>query len=72
MERPVGEIFVYNGKTLEVVEDTNGGCNGCFFSGKTYCNDNYALSIRGVCGKFHRKDTKSVIFKIAESFKFLK
>lgn len=68
MERPIGNIFEYEGITIEVVEDAYDICNGCFF------DNNSCLSVaetRGDCCK--RRDGKVVLFKDRGLlFKFLK
>lgn len=69
MERPVGEIFVYNGKTLEVVEGKMDDCNGCYFRGNG-CGHEFVHLLRGRC--HHRNDSKATIFKQIDIFKFLK
>lgn len=56
MERPIGEKFKFEGRTLEVVESDS--CKGCVFD-VYFCYKKY--SIVGRC--YFRKDNKSVIFK---------
>ena len=36
MERKVGEVFTYNGKTYQVVESIR--CNGCAFNRSVKCS----------------------------------
>ena len=65
MERPVGEKFVYNGVTLEVVEHQD--CLGCYFH-KNYirCNNTTIREAIGACEDFKRNDLKNIIFKEAK------
>ena len=59
MERKVGEVFTYNGKTYQVVESVR--CNGCAFNRSTKCS-----TIReplGSCDPIRRKDRINVVFK---------
>lgn len=59
MERKVGEIFTYNGKTYQVVEvETDEECKGCAFEFSSCC-----MSFLGDCSPIHRTDSASVIFK---------
>ena len=61
MERKVGEIFTYNGKTYKVVPGF-GICNGCALDNGTTCLDEPLKSKRGKC--IYRKDQQHVIFVI--------
>ena len=59
MERKIGEIFTYNGKTYQVVESIR--CNGCAFNRSAKCS-----TIReplGSCDSIRRKDRINVVFK---------
>lgn len=59
MERKVGEVFTYNGKTYQVVESIR--CNGCAFNRSVKCS-----TIReplGSCDSIRRKDRINVVFK---------
>ena len=59
MERKVGEIFTYNGKTYQVVEvEADEECKGCAFEFSSCCT-----SLLGDCSPTHRTDGASVIFK---------
>lgn len=59
MERKVGEIFTYNGKTYQVVEvETDEECKGCAFEFSSCC-----MSFLGDCSPTYRTDGASVIFK---------
>ena len=60
MERKIGEIFTYNGKTYQVVEvETDEECKGCAFEFSSCC-----MSFLGDCSPTHRTDGVSVIFKL--------
>ena len=59
MERKIGEVFTYNGKTYKVVPSL-GTCKGCDFYNGTTCLDEPLKSKRGNCSC--RKDKKYVIF----------
>ena len=59
MERKIGEIFTYKGKTYQVVEvETDEECKGCAFEFSSCC-----ASLLGDCSPTHRTDGASVIFK---------
>ena len=59
MERKIGEIFTYNGKTYQVVEvESDEECKGCAFEFSSCCT-----SLLGNCSPTHRTDGTSVIFK---------
>lgn len=59
MERKIGEIFTYKGKTYKVVPSL-GTCKDCDFYNGTTCFDEPLKSKRGNCSC--RKDKKYVIF----------
>ena len=60
MERKIGEIFTYKGKTYQVVEvETDEECKGCAFEFSSCC-----MSFLGDCSPTHRTDGASVIFKL--------
>ena len=59
MERKIGEIFTYNGKTYKVVSSL-GTCKDCDLYNGTTCLDEPLKSKRGNCSC--RKDKKYVIF----------
>lgn len=61
MERKIGEIFEYEGRKLQVVEN-GGGCKGCYFCYKKskYCLVDDKDKV-GLCCE--RSDQKEVIFK---------
>lgn len=61
--RPVGEIFEFDGKKIEVVEVNDKRCisddyRRCFFWHKDCSN----IEKRGSCDMFHRDDRKEVVF----------
>lgn len=59
IERKIGEMFNYNGRTVKVVRSLS--CLGCMFdTERIYCARN--RDITGVCGDELRSDGKSVIF----------
>ena len=59
MERKIGEIFTYNGKTYQVVEvEIDEECKGCAFEFSSCCT-----SSLGDCSPTHRTDGASAIFK---------
>ena len=58
MQRKVGEIFTYKGKTYQVVKATY-GCRGCAFYKQTCVGINKVEK----CFTIYRKDKTSVIFK---------
>lgn len=60
MERKLGEIFTYKGKTYQVVEvEIDEECKGCAFEFSSCCT-----SLLGDCSPTHRTDGASVIFKV--------
>ena len=59
MERKVGEIFTYNGKTYQVVKDNT--CEGCAFMKNCHC---FSIGkLLGLCSYTNRTDKTGVIFK---------
>ena len=59
MERKLGEIFTYKGKTYQAVEvEIDEECKGCAFEFSSCCT-----SLLGDCSPTHRTDGASVIFK---------
>ena len=59
MERKIGEVFTYNGKTYQVVESIR--CDGCAFNRSTkYSTIREPL---GSCDSIKRKDRINVVFK---------
>lgn len=59
MERKIGEIFTYRGKTYQVVEvETAEECKGCAFESSSCC-----ISLLGDCSPKYRTDGTSVIYK---------
>lgn len=64
MERKVGEVFTYNGKTYQVVE--NNSCTACSFA-NIGCA--FRRHIIGNCTKNNRQDGNSVVFKEVNDMK---
>lgn len=60
MERKIGEIFTYKGKTYQVVPGY--GCENCGFK-DLRCNMRTFSEVRGTCDSSMRKDNNNVIFK---------
>ena len=60
MERKLGEIFIYKGKTYQVTKNTV-LCEGCAFLKNSACH--WLKTILGDCGSTTRKDHEEVIFK---------
>ena len=59
MERKIGEIFTYKGKTYQVVEvEADEECKGCAFEFSSCCT-----SLLGDCSPTYRTDGASAIFK---------
>ena len=67
MERKIGEMFLYNGTKLEVVEQSNketkNVCDDCYFKSNfmELCYKNNEIT--GECCDIRRIDKKDVIFK---------
>ena len=59
MERKIGEIFKYGGKTLQVKKSASNSCDGCFFYMK--CSS-ITMELSGECEVDARDDGKNVIF----------
>ena len=59
MERKIGEVFTYEGKTYQVVKGLS--CKDCAFS-NTLCNSFQTL-VAGTCTLGSRKDNLNVVFK---------
>ena len=64
MERKIGEIFTYKGKTYQIVKATY-GCRGCAFYKQTCVGINKIEK----CFTIYRKDKTSVIFKKINNMK---
>lgn len=63
-ERPVGEIFEFEGTKLQVVIHPSSSCRGCYFYTlcKYDCEYQNAKGL-GACDKRDRSDNNYVIFK---------
>lgn len=57
MERKIGEVFTYNGKTYQAVKGSE--CENCDIS--KHCIS--ASSIAGICFRGYRSDNTNIIFK---------
>ena len=67
MYKEIGDIFEYQGVTLQVVESCGISCKSCTAI-QHCCNDCYFYEIFGpcdtiLCSRIERKDHKDVIFK---------
>lgn len=70
MERKIGEVLIYEGKTLKVVGVGKlDSCNGCYFDRCYFNNDelgcthNYFVDNIQTCYWEEREDKTNVIFK---------
>lgn len=66
MERPIGDKFDFGGVTLEVVEEGEFACEGCYFRHPQFCYYCDIMAIIGPCSDIERDDEKDVIFKEVE------
>ena len=57
MERKIGEIFDYNGKTLKVVEAPVCDCSKCFFH-----NESVLVCRKMKCSDYERSECNNVYF----------
>lgn len=64
--RPIGEKFDCNGVPLEVVEEGEVACEGCYFRHPQFCCHCDIMAIIGLCSAIERDDEKDVIFKEVE------
>ena len=64
--RPIGEKFDYEGTKLEVEEEKEITCKGCYFIDSKVCLTGEAQDIAGYCFSSVRDDKKDVIFKEVE------
>ena len=62
MERKIGEIFSYKGKTYKIVLSSNISCDGCAFENGWPCREDSTTI--GECTPFLRCDNKNIIFKL--------
>ena len=69
MEYKIGEVVTlppYDTKA-EVVEVSNDGCEGCYYSNKTsLCYEYMNNGVLGECWKRNRSDKKTIIYKKLE------
>lgn len=63
MERKIGEIFEFKGKTYEVAELPEYFCAFCDLEKECYSKRSYLEKVTGTCSPNNRKDTRSVCFK---------
>lgn len=63
MERKIGEIFEFEGKTYEVAELPEYFCAFCDLEKECYSKRSYLEKVTGTCSPNNRKDTRSVCFK---------
>lgn len=63
MERKIGEIFEFKGKTYEVAELPEYFCAFCDLEKECYSKRSYLEKVTGTCSPKNRKDTRSVCFK---------
>lgn len=62
MERKIGEIFTYKGKTYQVIESIR--CDGCAFNRSVKCSTNSTIrELLGSCDSIKRKGNINVVFK---------
>ena len=64
--RPIGEKFDYEGVRLEVVEEKEITCKGCYFIGSRACLTGEVQDIAGYCFSSVREDGNDVTFKKVE------
>lgn len=68
MERKVGEVFDFNGESLQVMESKDGSCKRCFFCTHHFpCMHEDDRKITGQCIDFRRSDQKDVVFVTVEN-----
>ena len=63
MERKIGDVFTFDGKSLEVVE---GDCEDCYFLTKSCCFKSSVIDIIGECYASNRKDNEDVCFQLVK------
>lgn len=61
-ERPIGEIFEFEGTKLQVVKSMDSACFGCYFNTTRECRYQNVKGL-GACDKEDRSDNNYVIFK---------
>lgn len=60
-ERPIGDIFEFEGTKLKVVKSKTSACSGCYFNSERECWLQNS-EVLGACDKKDRSDKKYVIF----------
>ena len=63
MERKIGETFDFGGVMLEVVEEVEFACEGCYFGVNTSLCSFVDRDVIGPCREYTRSDFQNVIFK---------
>ena len=63
MEKKIGDVFIFDGKQLVVIE---GFCEDCYFGNKSCCANYSVMDIIGECYASYRRDYKNVCFKLIE------
>lgn len=63
MERKIGEIFEFKGKTYEVAELPEYFCAFCDLEKECYSKRSYLENVAGTCSPSNRMDTRNVCFK---------
>lgn len=63
MERKIGEIFNYNGKWYQAIEQSGKFCKDCYFYSEDGC---FVQTGIGWCRHYSRNDNKSIIYKKLE------
>ena len=64
MERKIGEIFDYDWLKLEVVENDDNHCEGCYFQKWIICRFPVIADKTGACSADERDDKKEVVFQV--------
>lgn len=63
MERKIGDVFQFEGKTYETVEEPSCFCDFCDLEKECYDRRINFEKVAGSCSAIKRKDTKNVFFK---------
>lgn len=65
-ERPIGDIFEFEGTKLKVVKSKNYSCRGCYFNSERMCTFQN-VEVCGACVNEDRSDNNYVVFvKVSE------